>query len=601
MTVDLSQALTPFLTSPQDPSKAMEAFEQALQQVTPEQLFTQLGKSKSTQAAEWLQAYLQAPDVPKEHAKLARKALFHLTGSRPMQATTPSPAKDVSQWPVFESWATVVDGWGSQGFFIARERPAGDLAFLSAVYNNERGIVDGYAEERTSKRHFRQVVTLSSKQSPATPLPPDRLVTYLAKARSEGKTIHPDVKSHLDLLEGLAPGPPPAERATGWARPERVHETASLLRSRWFAGQWLLSDEGPDAVDLEAFRSDPSPLTERIDRHLEAVFLPAKRASYADRLYRMADWLDAMGEAELRDLSATAAWALEQGQVRDHPLLRAMLAEAAGELEIDPESVSWPIVEAELGSAISWRAAGVAILWLRREAPDGRSVAITALLNLLHGGIELAVADTDPDKVRGLRDMVRKAARERRSRFTAIAPEQLGRIFAFAYEFGKEIYEAEPDRRIEALCRLLPQLSGEPSDWERLDPALLSVLRKYGPLTKDVPEGKEPMVLTTLRLRAEQPDALRSVLEQDRAFDEVAPGSWQWTRKYPRGHISPFAKEKGARQIIGSVRWDGDTVDLEAKTISMAAALWDRLDDMAPGSLSWLGGEWLGLEELRGT
>lgn len=551
-----------------------------------------------------LRAIAEGSDTPKDRAKLARKAIYLLTGS-PFQGTVealPKRIADPSQWPVFQSVSLIVDGLGSQGFFVARQRPDGDLAMLSAVYNDQRGIVDGFAEERISKRRFRQFIENAARQVPILEMPPDRLSFLVAHARSTGMRIHPDIQEHLALLDGLPPGVAPAERAAVWVKPNRLSETPRLLESYWFANQWFLTEEGPDAVKLKGFLSDSGPLDARIDRRLSEVFPPSKRESYADRLYRMADWLDLKGEADLRDLAATAAWSLSgKTPLREQPFLRAMMAQVAqwGEAS-EPEWGSWPVVDAELASVVSWRAAGVALLWVRREAADGRTAGALALLNLMHGGLESVIADNDRDKLRSLHDLFRQEAKRRGSKVASISSGQAGRVFRVAFELGREL-AGEYDVDMLWASRIFPQPEGQPEEWERLDPDLLKAIREnqLPPGEAPLASGQELAVFSTLRLRIEDPDALRGALQRDKdLWEDEEPGSWTWTRKYPKGHWNPMAKQKGARQAIGSIRWRGDILELEAKAISMAAALWDRLETAAPGSLSWQGGTWQGAQEF---
>lgn len=551
---------------------------------------------------EALQSLAEEAQASKEDAKLSRKAIYLLTG-RQFQGTVQAPSKpalDPSQWPVCQSLSLIVDGLGSQAFFIARQRPDGDLALFNAIYNDQRGFVDGLAQDRISKRRFLEVLEKSARDIPIVEMPPDRLSYLMAHARSTGMRIHPDLLDHLALLAGIPSDCSPAERAASWVKPERLHETPGLLETYWFADQWFLTEEGPDAVELKGFLSDSRPLEARIAHHLGEVFPPSKRESYADRLYRMADWLDQKGETDLRDLAATAAWSLSsKTPLREQPFLVAMMKEAVRLREPSEEEwLAWPVIEAELVSVISWRAAGSALLWVRREAPDGRSIAALAILSLMQGGLEgIAWAD-DPKKLRLLHDGFLKEARNRNSKMIAISPEQAGRIFKTAFDLGKELAGAYDAEMLHA-SDIFPPAEGSPEEWERLEPGLLKAIRE-----NQMPEGEDPLapgqelaVFTTLNLHVDNPEALRTALQRDKdLLEDEEPGNWCWTRKYPKGHWSPFAKERGARQTIGSLRWKGDMVEIEAKTLSMAASLWDRLETAAPGSLSWRSGTWQGAQ-----
>jgi hypothetical protein len=97
-------------------------------------------------------------------------------------------------------------------------------------------------------------------------------------------------------------------------------------------------------------------------------------------------------------------------------------------------------------------------------------------------------------------------------------------------------------------------------------------------LIEEIPDDKDPIVITKVTLNVSETNRLRDLLnEKDPEFVlEIEEGNalqYSVSRSYPKGHWNPLSRITGARQTIGNVTLDEATATIEAKTLAFAARI----------------------------
>jgi hypothetical protein len=118
------------------------------------------------------------------------------------------------------------------------------------------------------------------------------------------------------------------------------------------------------------------------------------------------------------------------------------------------------------------------------------------------------------------------------------------------------------------------------------------------PMSKDTPEGQEPVIFTEMTFDLSDPRSAKARLRRSEpTFEQVDDDEFIWTRRYPKNHWSPFAM-LGGRQALGSVTIADGMLIAEAKTLSMAAKLAVILKDVVGGALQLRSTQWRGAQEM---
>lgn len=126
------------------------------------------------------------------------------------------------------------------------------------------------------------------------------------------------------------------------------------------------------------------------------------------------------------------------------------------------------------------------------------------------------------------------------------------------------------------------------------DAELEELLRELRPLVPPMIEGDLALAADYIRgrstrvkssaLERQSPDFVHHGVEDEGA-------RFTWTREYPSGHWSPFAR-LGIRQVIGSVLVGRSHIVASAKTLSMTARLVATLGRLFGGEVRVLSARW---------
>jgi hypothetical protein len=342
-----------------------------------------LERSRTPQALETLVA-LGEQDSVKAVRRVARRALFRLrnAGVALPEPEAAAPPVDVASWPVAQAWANRIDQVGSQAVGLARERPGHDLAYMSVVISDDRGIVDGMGEAGVSAKHVRRLAERMA-------LPPGAPLYKVSAAyvrwrirqgeetsRQAGRRVAPEYLTWRHLLDGIDDSWHPDLEALcrEKARPDWLERTSVLMYALELSDWWpdpegsegravnrfvddvaaaldALPDgghvEGPDVLSPPPFLemlsethyiammwfndAGSAAIEEAIDRHLDAI-LPARRLRrYRQALLHMGYLAGENAQPMLSRLLMTAAWGLDPAsgiEPRQHPFLRQMLRKA---------------------------------------------------------------------------------------------------------------------------------------------------------------------------------------------------------------------------------------------------------------------------------
>jgi hypothetical protein len=274
-------------------------------------------------------------------------ALFSLAACAQITPTPapPAPRAPTSPRPT-QAWVSAVDGTGSRGVWLVLEGAGGDRTLVSAVVNDEVGLLD-VAERSISKRRLgEELLTLRAESPlPWVDAPAGWAVALLREARDRhGETPGPvprELARRLDALAGAAtPEPPVYARipAAGVAAdPTLLDHSGELLALPELAG-WFLDPGSVQTDALELLQAKESRLVvsdqikaERtaalVDRVADAQFAPEARRRWQGRLEETAFVLLETGRPSdaHRALAVARALADPARAARHIPFVRALV------------------------------------------------------------------------------------------------------------------------------------------------------------------------------------------------------------------------------------------------------------------------------------
>lgn len=272
---------------------------------------------------------------------------------------------------------------------------------------------------------------------------------------------------------------------------------------------------------------------------------------------------------------------------------------------------------------------GFGTIFAARRQPDGREAWVIGILSLSEGGLTTVGGKRDAapgehkEMVADLRDLDRFPA-------SVELPEAVVADYLYgacALSFGPLAESHWPHQVGEALS-VLSRPSGGPAAWREhlvgtsamTPPGLLRVARDHGH-TSDMPEGKDPLVQTTVRV-ALQPDEGHEVARRLRErrhppqFVEMGKRGTaavlEWVKPYasgvrvPAGHkVSAIYADDGGpesvtfriltddkRQGMGQIAVSADGAEVEALTLSRASVLMAALLEVADSRLTIVSTDW---------
>lgn len=279
-----------------------------------------------------------ATEGGREVAKAARKALHRLRSQGvEVGELKPAPEPVVRAAPPPEdltAYATPIDGQGDRALWIPRPQRGGGLWLVMAVVSDARGLVHVSGGE-TTRKGIREMLRRANERVPAIaprPIGPDRArgiaAAALDRARARGEV--PERAELVDDLRGdpaLAAPPaasepplPPGEEAELAASGGALHDEPEI--AAWFPEEDFLRamalkfDETSTSVVIVNERQRIERYRQVLARSVDDYFNPARRASYAGRLFEMAEWLRATDRDGAGRRAAATARALAAGDGR---------------------------------------------------------------------------------------------------------------------------------------------------------------------------------------------------------------------------------------------------------------------------------------------
>jgi hypothetical protein len=313
-----------------------------------------LGTVRTPQAAAILAtAELTAPPKPVRTA--VRRALYRL---RQAGVTPPAPPPTVlplGRPKPSQAWMSAVDGTGTRGVWLLLEGPAGARTLISAIVNDQVGVLDGTAGTVAKKHLLARLAALRADSPlPWVEVPPEEAVAALAEARGacqpRGVPVSGDLHHWLDALPDLAaPRPSGPERGPEPEDGQALEDSASILALPELAS-WFLDPPTvqADAVDLLQSRESRLVVSEQIraertaaliDRVIDRELTPAVRRLWQRRLEATALVLVRTGRPDPARRARAAAQALGDPTraARHIPFVRGLVErslEIAGEVAL---------------------------------------------------------------------------------------------------------------------------------------------------------------------------------------------------------------------------------------------------------------------------
>jgi hypothetical protein len=257
----------------------------------------------------------------------------------------------------------------------------------------------------------------------------------------------------------------------------------------------------------------------------------------------------------------------------------------------------------------SWQTSGFGTAGVVREQPDGRCTYAFFWISLLDDGIKNMFGkdgDTTQELERFLRGLVPTMPP-----FEEGPAERAAEFIWGAYALGDERGISWPPEA-EFYLAVVPKPPGDPAQWRErlvgphgLTPSGLVRVIEENPTPEDIPEEKEVAIFTkaTFRIRDQKGivDILRNQ-EPELSYEGHHAGKerFVFTRAYPPGHESPFAR-MGGRQIMGDVAVGPDRLIIEVQTLSRISRLISLLKPLLGDRIVDLEDvKWTGAQELLG-
>src|SRR5438067_2933183 len=237
---------------------------QPLEVQVQEHIVALLERLQTSQTLETLVA-LGEQNGAKAVRRAARRALFRLrnAGVTLPEPETPTPQVDVASWPVAQAWANRIDQVGSQAVILARERPGRDLAYMSMVISDDRGIVDGMGQAGVSANHVRR---LAERMALPAGAPLYRVSPAYVRwrirqgeetSRQAGRRVAPEYLTWRHLLDGIDDTWHPDLEALcrERARPGLLERTSVLMYALELT-DWWPDPEGSEGRAVHRFVDD---------------------------------------------------------------------------------------------------------------------------------------------------------------------------------------------------------------------------------------------------------------------------------------------------------------------------------------------------------
>lgn len=243
------------------------------------------------------------------------------------------PAELPPAWPIVRAFASFPDGAGSQGLYVVRRRPDGDLALASAVVNEWRGLADAAGQPRMTEAEERELLSTLGEGTTVVPVDAEHVGTRLADATAVSERLGLPFPFQYRLFRGLQPeglGGASRPEATTWARPELLGRTGALADAPGLESWYFDPEEAPAHAPF--FEAAAAGGPHDLGPWLPVLFDGAARARWAARLAEAAYLFDRAGDRDGRDLAATAAEALRPGSevpLAAQPFVREVVARSA--------------------------------------------------------------------------------------------------------------------------------------------------------------------------------------------------------------------------------------------------------------------------------
>lgn len=283
------------------------------------------------------------------------------------------------------------------------------------------------------------------------------------------------------------------------------------------------------------------------------------------------------------------------------------------EVEDDPDGSegtgpdpSWPVIKSFVPWPEVWNACGFGSAGVVQEQPGGLLSLTFFQLSLIDGGLGLAFqkGDLTPEKMEDLLENLTHLAPPWQEGPLELTSRYVWGAYAMSLEDGTS-WGGEVKRYLD----VVPQPGGGPKQWlEGLlgaggltGPGLVEIV-KQNKTPDDIPDGKELMVLTSMRYSVRQPEKIAGVLRGEHPEftpdgEEEGKFFFSWTREYPKGHTSPAAK-MGGRQILANITIDNKTLLAETKTLSWAGRAMVRLKELVGDYIIFEDAGWISGQDL---
>ena len=291
--------------------------------------------------------------------------------------------------------------------------------------------------------------------------------------------------------------------------------------------------------------------------------------------------------------------------------------------------LAWPLIACYGPQPDVWHASGTGSVLVVRQRPDGKEALTFGTLSLSEGGVSLLASklDADPGSHLDLATQLRKLSQVPAA---AAMPPEL--VADYLYGACALFYSGVPDSRwpdeVWQALSILPSPLGKAVTWRNrlvgpggLTPEGLVRILKTNHHTDQEPEGKDPLVLTTVRvalpsgsgrkvmqdlLAREEPPLFVSlgaragatVLEWRRVFEggpRVAPGQKAgvvFGDPSDADQITLRILTGDGQQTMGQIAIAGDTAEIECMTLSRASVLVGALEEAAASPLVIESADW---------
>jgi hypothetical protein len=312
-------------------------------------------------------AAAEATTTSKAARTAFRRALYRLRQAGVMPPRAPAAPPTPPRPVLRDAWASAVDGTGSRGLWLVLEGRYGERTLLSAIVNDEGGVLD-FASEAMGKRRLDEHLRALAAESPLplVAVPPTWAVHLLVQASAQPQPTEdrpsPELARWLAVLPlPVSPAPPIYAHlpADALAADRTLLDGAAELLGTPELGGWFLDPPSIQTEALELLQARESRLVvsdqikaEReaaiVDRVIDSRFGPEARQRWQRRLEETAFVFWETGRpAEARRAAATAV-ALADGErlARHIPFVRALVErslEIAGEVtlgRLSPAEVS---------------------------------------------------------------------------------------------------------------------------------------------------------------------------------------------------------------------------------------------------------------------